>query len=268
VSIRTASVLSLGLALAAGLPLSAQEAVVLRLDPPVGQVIHQSMESKTWMAEGSTLPSDTAPPTMTMRMFSTQTVAAAEPGIRTITTVIDSSHVEMGGGMPMPGMSGDIFKSTTNVKRVNDDGDVLSSTVTPGPNLPPMMAGRMPDMGEANRHTYPKRPLRVGDTWTDTVTVPAGPGGATATNVVTTRLVSLEQQEGALLATLSSTSSGGVPADSARATSVTGESTSETILDVTHRRLVRMTNETRTRVESPRGTATTLGRLVIVTTEP
>lgn len=267
---RTASALSFGLALAAGLPLSAQETVVLRLDPPAGQVIHQRMESKMWMAEGAALPSDTTAPTMTMLMFSTQAVAAAEPGVRTITMVIDSSRMEMAGGMPLPGMSGDMFRGTTTVKRVNDDGDVLSTTTTPGPNLQPMMAGRMPDMSaEAGRHLFPKHPVRVGDSWTDTVTVPTGPGGMhAATNVVTTRLVSLERKDGALLATLSSTSAGGVPADSSGATSVNGESTTEMVVDVTHRRLVRMTNETRTRIESSRGTSTALGRLVTTTTEP
>ncbi len=269
--ISTRSALLVGIAVAGAIPVSAQEAVLLRLDPPAGQLTHQRLEGKTWMLSGTAVPSDTSQPTMTTTMYSTQTVAAAEAGIRTITIVVDSSRTEMGGGMPSPMAGGDWFKGTTTIRRVNDDGDVLSSTTVPGPNLPPMMAGRTTDFGGTpGRGTFPKHPLRVGETWTDTVTqaAPQGEARPARTVVTTFKLERVELRDGSQVATVSVNGGVSVPADSARAASVSGDYTGEIVLDLTHRRMLRMLNETRMHVNSPTGPQTIYGRMIMSLVEP
>ena len=267
-STRTRSALLLATAIAWGLPLSAQDAVTLRLDPPVGQVTHIRMEGRTWMLSGAA-PADTSHPTSTQLIFGTQTVTAAETGIRAISTVIDSSRMEVGGGMPSPLGATDLLKGTTSTRRVNADGDALSTTVVPGPNLPPMMSEQASVPQAGPQHGFPKRPLRVGETWTDTGTTAPRPGMSHAvTTVITYRLERIESRDGGPYATVSMRGGTGVPADSAHATSVSGDFSGEMLIDVTHRRMVRFTNENRTRVDAPGGPQTILGRMTITATEP
>lgn len=251
-------------------PVSGQEAVLLRLDPQVGQVTRHRMESKTWMLPGSGVPTDTAAPTMVLVLYSTQTVAAAEAGVRTISTVIDSSRMELGGGAPPLGQGGDLFKGTTTIRRVNADGELVSSSTVPGPNLPPMMAGRMSAFGEApGQSSFPKRPLKVGDTWTDSTTRAAGAGqGRAEASVFTLRLERIERRGGSQVAIISVSGSSGVPADSANRSSISGVVSGEMTVDVTHRRMVRLSNEHRTLIDSPSGPRTIFGRMMMTLIEP
>ncbi|MGA2383892.1 MAG: hypothetical protein ABSD56_04880 [Bryobacteraceae bacterium] len=266
-SVRTRCGFLLAIAVAGALPAAAQETVLLRLDPPVGQVTRQRLESKMWMRSGTVMPSDTTAPNFSQVMFSTQTVAADEAGIRTITTVIDSSRLEMGPGAPQLGAGADLLKGTRTIQRVNADGDLLSSSTVPGPNAPPMMVGQMGGFGAPpGQQRYPKHPLRVGDTWTDTTTQSGQ--GRSATTVTTLRVEHIEQSAGSQLATISVKGGSSVPADSAHATSVTGELTGEMVVDVTHRRMVSLMNESRTRIDSPNGPQSSFMRMTITLIEP
>ena len=264
---RAASALVFGIAASAVLSSCAREGVVLRLDPPEGQTVHQRMESRTWTAMGEAAPSDTATPTMTARIYSTQTVAMTEPGVRTITVTIDSSWLEVRAGTLMPAMGGDWMKGITTVRRVNNDGDVLSMATKAGPSTPPMMAGRMPGYGSsAGQYSFPKRALRVGDTWTASIAAPGQPGGAPpVASTLTAKLEKIETRNGAQLATISSKGSGGASASGAM--SVSGSYTLEMVVDVTHRRLARMTSESRTRIGSPMGPMSSLTRVTMTSEE-
>lgn len=266
-SVRARGGLLLAIAVAGALPAAAQESVLLRLDPPVGQVTRQRLESKMWMQSGTVMPSDTTAPNFTQVMFSTQTVAADSAGIRTITTVIDSSRIDMGPGAPQLPGGADLLKGTRTIRRVNAEGDLLSSNTEPGPNVPPMMAGQMSGFGAPpGQQQYPKHPLRVGDTWTDTTTQSGQ--GRSATTVTTLLVEHIEQSAGSQLATISVKAGSSVPADSAHATSVTGELTGEMVVDVTHRRMVRLINEGRTRIDSPNGAQSSFMRMTIALIEP
>ncbi len=270
-SIVARSGLLLAIAVAGALPVAAQEAVVLRLDPPVGQVTRSRMESKVWMLISPAVAADTsAEPTMKQVMYSTQTVAAADSGTRTITVVIDSSRMQMGGGLPPLGGGADWLRGMTMIKRVNADGDILSSTITPGPNAPPTIAPQLSSFGETvGQHGFPKRPLRVGETWTDSVTTAVRPGQTrTSTIVATLRLERIELRDGTQYATVSMKGSGGVQADSAHPTSISGDYEGEMVVDVAHRRLARLVMENRTRIESPTNPQTIYGRMTTTLIEP
>ena len=258
---RAASAWLLAIAASAVLPSCTRQAVVLRLDPPEGQVTHLTMQSRTWTVLGDKPISDTAPPTMNARIYSTQTVASTEAGVRTITVTVDSSWMEVRAGTMMPAMGGDWMKGVTTTRRVNNDGDVLSVATTPGPNSPPMMAGRMPDYGSsAGQYSFPKRPLHVGDTWTATMAAPGQPGGASpVSGTVTARLEKIETRAGVQLATISSKGTAGVSASNAM--SVAGSYEFELVVDVTHRRLAHLTSEARTRISSPFGPMASLTRV-------
>ncbi len=271
-SVRTAFVALSFFSLVAAIHVCGQEAVVLRLDPPVGQVSRYRLEGRMWMRAGSEFPGDSVAPSMTQWVFTTQTVVAAESGLRAIQSVYDSSRMDVAGGMP--GMPPDLLKGTTVTRAVDAEGHIVRTSVAPGPNLPPMMAEKMrtgpggPD--DVGGQSFPRRPLHVGDTWADTSTATAGgaPGGPVATMISTFRLESITHEAGGVRAVVSVQGGGGVPSDSAHASSVSGGYTMEMVIDVTRRRIQRMTTEQRTRVDSPGGPQAIRGTVVITLLEP
>jgi hypothetical protein len=249
-------------------PAAAQEAVVLRLDPPVGQVSRYRMEGTMWMVAGADVAIDTTRPTMIQVMYATETVADSGAGIRAITRLIDSSQMELRAG-PSPWPPGtDLFRGTVITRVVDADGGILSVGVVPGPNLPPVMA---PRLGEPEELRWlPNRRVRVGDTWSDTITVSAGGAGTarSSTVTVTYRLERLEARDGSRVAVLSVRGEGGVPADSTHPSGVEGGYSGEMAIEIARRRVVRMTNDHRTVVHSPAGVSTLAGRVVMTLLEP
>ena len=138
-------VLPLALALSLASAARAQDAVMLRLNPPVGQVSRYRMEIQSWV-RGRMLQADTSLPTLVQIIHVTRTVDSVEGHVRVITTVIDSSRMDapgMGGMGQLGQMAGDMLRGQAVTTRVDARGRVLSAKVALNPNLPPTLAGRM-----------------------------------------------------------------------------------------------------------------------------
>lgn len=158
----------------------ARDPVLLRMDAPAGRVVQYHTQTKSW------LPGfDSALPSMVTTDVATESITAVDGDTRTLSTVVVSSHVDM-PGTPQVGAEKDTLKGMTTVRRMDSRGRVLSSEMTrkgqgmDGPAAP----------HAASTFTLPEGPVRVGDTWTATETMPMGPGtgGKTATVKVTYRL--------------------------------------------------------------------------------
>ena len=162
-------VLPLALALALAPAARAQDAVMLRLDPPVGQVSRYRVKIQLWF-RGRMPQADTSLPTFVHITHITQTVGSVEGDVRVITAVIDSSRMDFpgAGGMGQLGqLAGDMLRGQTTTTRVDARGRVLSVEVAPSPNLPPMLAGPMGDatrgLGRRGEVSLPTRRVRVGE---------------------------------------------------------------------------------------------------------
>jgi len=256
-------VLPLALALALAPAARAQDAVMLRLDPPVGQVSRYRMEIQSWI-RGRMLQADTSLPTFVQIIHVTQTVGSVEGDVRVITTVIDSSRMDapgMGGMGQLGQMAGDMLRGQTTTTRVDARGRVLSVEVEPNPNLPPMLAGRMGGatrgLGRRGEMSLPMRLVHVGESWTDSLNTELGggrgaPGEAMAR--VTYRLERIEGRGASQLAVISVNGTIGMAtAVQSEAIAVSGSTTGEFVVDVRARRLARMTTEVNAQVESPAG---------------
>jgi len=256
-------VLPLALALALAPAARAQDAVMLRLDPPVGQVSRYRMEIQSWI-RGRMLQADTSLPTFVQIIHVTQTVGSVEGDVRVITTVIDSSRMDapgMGGMGQLGQMAGDMLRGQTTTTRVDARGRVLSVEVAPNPNLPPMLAGRMGGatrgLGRRGEMSLPMRLVHVGESWTDSLNTELGGGrGAPseAMTSVTYRLERIERQGASQLAVISwNGTMSSTPADQASGTTVSGSMSGEFVVDVSAGRLARMTTEANGQVESQAG---------------
>jgi len=255
--------LPLALALALAPAARAQDAVMLRLDPPVGQVSRYRMEIQSWV-RGRMLQTDTSLPTLVQIMHITQTVDSVEAEAYFITTVIDSSRMDapgMGGMGQLGRMAGDMLRGQTTTTRVDSRGRVLSVEVVPNPNLPPMLAGRVGGatrgLGRRGEVSLPMRLVHVGESWTDSLNTELGGGrGAPgeAMGRVTYRLERIERRGASQLAVISLNGTIGMAtAVQSEPTAVSGSITGEFVVDVRAKRLARMTTEVSAQVESQDG---------------
>jgi hypothetical protein len=252
---RFAGVAAVAAVLAAA-PAAAQEAVLLRFTPPVGQVTHYKAVTQTWMQIPGMSSGDTTQPTMTQTLYSTRTVTAMDGQARVVTTVIDSSTRDMG---PMSGMmpAGDMFRGITTTEHVDPLGRVLSFELTPPPGMNPMMAEAMRRRSARRQIAFPERRVAPGDTWStsDTMAMGGGPGGTGGGHAVldlTYKLDRVEQQGGAQLATLSL--NGTVHGDSADASGGTsGTMTGEMVVDLGAARVMRASTRMTMQIRSPDG---------------
>lgn len=198
------------------IPARAQDAVVLRMTPPAGQVVHYRTDMQMWSAMMGGMPSmapqDSNTPAMVQTIFTTRTVTAVEGDVRVITTVIDSSTMDMPGMPPqMRGMMGgqqNMLRGMTSVQRVDSRGRTLSNETTQQPEALQqlgrmgrggMMGGGGNMGGRGQSYALPEGPVRVGETWTvtDSTQLPGGPGRqATAPVQMTYRLERIERQGG------------------------------------------------------------------------
>jgi len=170
-----------------------QEPILLRLDAPVGRVTQYHRQTQSWLPGFSTTT-----PENVMTDFSTESVTAAEGDVRTLSTVVVSSQMDMPEERPAK----NVLKGMTTIRRVDSRGRVLSSEVT--------KSGKGMQGGAAAEHaastfTLPEGPVRVGDTWTATETMPLGPGtaGRTATLHVAYRLERIGSEGGERVAVVS-----------------------------------------------------------------
>jgi len=200
------SLIVVGLAVAA--PLSAQE-VLLRMKPPQGQVTRYLMGVETYMKGGpmAQMMTDTTAPFMRMTAWMTNTVTVAAGDEFTLNQVMDSVRIAS-PAMPqmeqMMGQATDMMKGTATVSRMTSRGRMTAVQVILPPALKSMMAGQAGAMdlgGGANSNNMssfvllPERPVRVGASWRDSMTVSldsAGAAGATATFAATFTLKRME----------------------------------------------------------------------------
>jgi len=201
------SLIVFGLAVAA--PLSAQD-VLLRMKPPQGQVTHYLMGVETFMKGGpmAQMMTDTTVPFMRMTGWITNTVTAAAGDEFTLNQVLDSAQIAS-PAMPqleqMMGQMTGLMKGTETISRMTSRGRMMAVQVNLPAALKSMMAaqgGREMDMGSgANSGTMssfvllPERPVRVGTSWQDSMTVSldsAGAAGAKATFAATFTLKRME----------------------------------------------------------------------------
>jgi hypothetical protein len=252
-----ASVLSVGLVVAAGIAQARAQAVLLRMTPPVGQITHYRSVTESWMQIPGMPAGDSTQPTMTQTMFTTRTVTGMEGAARIITTVVDSSRQEMPGMGGMGGMmGGDMLRGMTTTQHVDERGNVLSFDVTPPPGAPPMLAEalrRSGGMGARSSAVMPERAVRPGETWIDSVTtsVGTGPQRQQAVFHVTYTLERVEHQGGMSVAVVSLR--GSVHADSAGAPGVAGTMTGELAVDLDAGRLIRSITSMDMTAPTPQG---------------
>jgi len=188
-------------------PVSAQ-GVLLRINPPEGQVTHHRMVVETYMKGGpmAQMAADTTLPFMRMRGWQTTTVTAVSGEEHTFTQVVDSMRVES-PGMPqmaaMIGQMGDMMKGLKTVTRMTSRGKVTALEVTLPPAAQALAGAQGGTMGMGGGSgpsmssfvLLPERPVRVGGTWRDSMTVAldsAGVSGGTAKFVAMFTLKAME----------------------------------------------------------------------------
>jgi len=166
--------LSVALAFVAMIPsaarTAAQQTVLLRFTPPVGQVTRYRAVTQTWMQLPGLNVADTSQPAMSQTIYWTRTIIDEQSNSWTANTVIDSSSVgSMSGGDKVHG---------TVIRQTYDaTGRLDSSSVTPPPGADSLIIAGLRLSGHVlgslpSNLSMPSRPIRVGDSWGDTVSVP------------------------------------------------------------------------------------------------
>jgi len=249
---------------ATGHTVSAQ-GMLLRIQPAQGQVTHYQAVVETYMQGGpmAQMMTDTTQPFMRMHLWQTTTVTAESGAQHTLDQLVDSARVES-PAMPqlsaMMSQTGEMMKGATTTMDLTNRGKVTALDVKLPPSLQSMMSaqgGNTMGMGggaSGNLSSFlllPERPVQVGGTWRDSMTVnldSAGTAGGKASFAAT---FTLERMEGRVAVigidgTLSM-SGGSMPAPSSFGM------TGETKLDLDAGRATVMTTEMRGTVASPMG---------------
>ncbi len=254
--------------------------VLLRVGGQPGQSMKYQSQMETFMGGpmAAMAGGDTTQPFMRRTAFLTRAVTAVSGDTITMTETTDSAHIETPANpqmaMMMQQMAGSGQVVTT---KMNDRGIVYSTDMQMaggqggmggmnmgggggmgsgrGPGGPGGRGGMMGGgMGRNQRAMFslPKNPVRVGDTWTDTLVVPApSPDEPTSTMVATYNLKRVDQQGGdrvavvAMTGTISTSGGQGGP----QQMNMNGEYQ----LDVTARRLAGMTMQLSGTVQTQRG---------------
>ena len=200
---------------------------------------------------------DTTQPFMRRTAFMTRTVTAVSGDTITMTETTDSAHIETPANPQMATMMQNAAGSGQVVTtKMNDRGIVYSTDMQMAGGQGGMGGGRGQGggMGRSQRAMFslPKNAVHVGDTWTDTLIVPASTQDEpTSTMVATYNLKRVDQQGGDRVAVVGmtgtiSTSGGQAPPQQL---SMNGEYQ----LNVTARHLAGMTMQMSGTVQTPRG---------------
>jgi hypothetical protein len=172
------------------------------------------MQTFVHFGPGEPPSGDSSRPTMRMIQFATESVTAVSGDTVTVALVTDSSRMEM-PGLPVPGAMLDSLDSRglTITTRMDRRGRVISTETKGNPRLEERMASirrMLPGVdtsGEGSRRMFtlmPDRPVRVGETWADTSSMPRALGGPARAVVATFRLERIEIRGGHRLAVISS----------------------------------------------------------------
>jgi hypothetical protein len=251
-------------ALATAGPVTAQE-VLLRMKPPQGQVTHYLLGVETYVKGGpmAQMVTDTTAPFMRMTSWMTNTVTAAAGDEFTLNQVMDSVRMASPAMPQMEQMMGqvtDMMKGTQTVWRMTSRGRMTAVQVILPPALKAMMGaqGGGMDMGGGassnNMSSFvllPERPVRVGSSWRDSMTVSmdsAGAAGATATFAATFTLKRMEGRV-AVIGVDGTFRMAGGPMPGGASFALTGE----TKLDVDAGRATAMTAEMNGSAPTPMG---------------
>jgi len=192
------------------------ETVLLRLHGRAGQSRHVrvAVESFVHFGAGEPPSGDSARPIMRMIQFATESVTAVSGDTMTVALVTDSSRTEM-TGLAVPGAMLDSLDSRglTVTTRMDSRGRVFSAEIKGTARMEERMASirrMLPGVdtsGEASRGTFtrlPDRPVRVGETWADTSSMPRALGIPAGAVVATFRLERIEIRGGHRIAVISS----------------------------------------------------------------
>ncbi len=198
-----AAVAALGLLLPAA-PLSAQ--VLLRINPPEGQVTRYRIVVETYVTGGqmAAMMTDPSQPMNRMTMYQTRAVTAKSADRVTFRETIDSASMESPAMPQMAQMMGQAtaaLRGMVTEQVITTRGKIVSSqVVSGGPQDMGQMGqgrGRGGPMGNtSNRENgrmlvlLPEGPVRVGDSWTDTMTTTSDAGAMTM--IATFRLERME----------------------------------------------------------------------------
>jgi hypothetical protein len=157
----------------------AQDTVSLRLLPPVGQVTSYHTELAAWLESPMLPPPDSATPTVTLSWDMRRLIEAADTSGVTWLDVVDSSSLDMPavrGGIPQLGLTSDILRGLRMRTRVTRTGGEIATEIVEAPALPPelplLLRGVVSLAVTSSRlstFAVPDRPVRPGESWTDSV---------------------------------------------------------------------------------------------------
>ncbi len=193
----------------------ASDAVLLRLGGRLGESrrYRRSVESYMHLGPGDVPTTDSIRPMFRVIQYTTQTVTAVSGDTIVTTLATDSGHIEMPGSFQAPPQFGRldaIIRGLTITTRMDRRGRVFSSETKgsaqaeEGLSLARQFAGPLDTAGRgtsAYQH-LPENPVRVGDTWTDTVSFPLAQA-AQGRAVATYRLERIETGQGGRVAVIS-----------------------------------------------------------------
>lgn len=193
----------------------APQAVLLRIHAQAGQARRVRIAVDNFMHFGPGEPpsGDSARPILRLVQFATESVTAISGDTITVVLVTDSSRMEVAGG-DLPGAMLDraIPAGLAVTTRMDSRGRAISINVKGSPPLDEQMASirkMLPGIdtsGGESRGTYtrlPDRPVRAGETWTDSARLPPALATAGGSVVATYRLEGLETRAERRLAIIS-----------------------------------------------------------------
>jgi len=199
-------VITAALLLISAVPLSAQQAVLLRLNPRQGQVNRYQTTVETYMQGGpmAAMGGDTTQPFQRMTMYQTRTCTNIIADTLVFSEVIDSANIEM-PAMPQAaqftGRMSEMLRGMTTTTKMDRRAHVFETHVAGGPAA--MMGGqggapgrgRGASGGNGGRnmvYILPAAPVRPGESWSDSMVIKADSGQPSSTFRATFRLERVE----------------------------------------------------------------------------
>ena len=180
-------------------PPSPDDAVLLRLAPPVGQVSHYRtvMETEIEMPDMAMMGS---PTTMQQTMHATQTVLQADGDTRHLSMVIDSVEIDGPGMFGAMAQGVEMIEGLTQRITMTTRGEIVSIEVPDVDTEMGRALGAIQEIVSGLSLELPQEPVRWGATWTVPVEKSIPLGGVAQVNQTmefTYRFDRLELRDGA-----------------------------------------------------------------------